>query len=334
MKSVLAALLAAFTLTACAGTGQKTVSEVIVLGIATKPGSAQYVAAEKFKELSEARSNGQIFVRIADSGALGSETGILEKIRENEAQMGVITAAAFDSIAPETRVLGLPFLFNNYEEADAVLTGPAGDALLKSLGRADLVGLAFSENGFRNLTNNRRPVAAPACVSGLRVRVMESALQRALWEELGADPVEMPWPITQALANGTIDGQENPLWVIDLYGFDQYQKYLSLTRHVYSPHIAVASETWWEGLSADLKDVVASSMADAAMFQRTENRKAEAAHLKALKDRGMIVNEHPDREAFRERTRALAASPLLASPRVQARLNQVMEAVQAAREAR
>ena len=104
--------------------------------------------------------------------------------------------------------------------------------MLTSLESSGFKGLCFSENGFRNLTNNKRPVKTADDLKGLKIRVMNSAIHKAIWQSLGANPTPMPWPIYTELEQGVIDGQENPLWVMEVYKFYEIQKYMTLTRHV------------------------------------------------------------------------------------------------------
>jgi len=230
----------------------------IKLGVVTKPGSAQNIVAEKFKELIEPVSSGNINVQIFHSNSIGNETEILQQIQMNTIQMGIITGGPFDTFDPVVRVINYPFLFKDNEQADEVLDGPLGDKILKSLERAGFKGLCFSENGFRDLTNNKHSVKSPDDVKGLKIRVMASALHKAIWQALGANPTPMPWPIYTELKQGVIDGQENPLWVMEVYKFYEIQKYMTLTRHVYSPHIDVASLKWWKTLDANTQDLIQS----------------------------------------------------------------------------
>ncbi|MEE4243450.1 MAG: TRAP transporter substrate-binding protein DctP, partial [Desulfopila sp.] len=186
----------------------------IKLGVVTKPGSAQNIVAEKFKETVETETNGKITVTIYHSNSIGSETEILQQIQLNTIQMGIITAGPFDTFDPVVRVINYPFLFRDHAQADAILDGPLGREILQSLESAGFKGLCFSENGFRNLTNNKRPVTGPQDIKGLKIRVMASPLHRSIWQALGANPTPMPWPIYTELEQGVIDGQENPLWVM------------------------------------------------------------------------------------------------------------------------
>ena len=312
------------TLFFCSGSAMAFMG--IKLGVVTKPGSAQNIVAEKFKELIEARSNGNIQVQIFHSNSIGNETEILQQIQMNTIQMAIITGGPFDTFDPIVRVINYPFLFKDHAQADKILDGPLGAKILKSLERAGFKGLCFSENGFRNLTNNRHPVKGPDEIKGLKIRVMASALHKAIWQALGANPTPMPWPIYTELEQGVIDGQENPLWVMEVYKFYEIQKYMTLTRHVYSPHIDVASLKWWKSLDSKTQDLIQTTLYDAAVFQRKDNRSKNAARLTFLKEKGMVVEENPDIDAFRAKVAGLKDMDLYSEPRVQALLMEMLNA--------
>jgi tripartite ATP-independent transporter DctP family solute receptor len=298
----------------------------VKLGVVTKPGSAQNIVAEKFKALIEARSNDNIRIQIFHSKSIGNETEILQQVQMNTVQMAIITGGPFDTFDPIVRVINYPFIFKDHEQADKILDGPLGAKILKSLERAGFKGLCFSENGFRNLTNNRHPVKGPDETQGLKIRVMASALHKAIWQALGANPTPMPWPIYTELEQGVIDGQENPLWVMEVYKFYEIQKYMTLTRHVYSPHIDVASLKWWKSLDSKTQDLIQTTLYDAAVFQREDNRSKNAARLTFLKEKGMQVEENPDIDAFRAKVAGLKDMDLYGEPRVQALLMEIMNA--------
>jgi len=299
----------------------------IKLGVVTKPGSAQNIAAEKFKELIEQQSNGEFQVKIYHSASLGNETEILQQVQMNTIQMAIVTGGPFDTFDPITRVVNYPFLFKDNAQADEILDGPLGKQILKSLESSDFKGLSFSENGFRNLTNSKRPVKTPEDIKGLKVRVMASAIHKAIWNALGANPTPMPWPIYTELEQKVIDGQENPLWVMEVYKFYEIQKHMSLTRHVYSYHIDIASLKWWKTLDKKNQDMIQKAIYEAAVYQRQENRSKDAARLELLKEKGMQVVEDPDVAAFRAKVADLKDMDLYKDPRVQEMLLKIMEAV-------
>lgn len=298
----------------------------IKLGVVTKPGSAQNIVAEKFKDLIEERSSNEIKVKVFHSASLGNETEILQQLQMGTIEMGVITGGPFDTFDPIVRVVNYPFLFKDNDQADAILDGPLGREIFKSLESSGFKGLCFSENGFRNLTNNRRPVKTPEDIKGLKIRVMASALHKTIWQSLGANPTPMPWPIYTELEQGVIDGQENPLWVMEVYKFYEIQRYMTLTRHVYSPHLDVASLKWWNTLSKQNQVLIQTAMADAARFQRKDNREKDEARLVLLAQKGMEIETQPDIDAFRAKVVALKDMELYQAPKVHDLLTRMIQA--------
>ena len=300
----------------------------IKMGVFSEPGSPQNVVAEKFKELIEQASGGDIHIQIFPFQSDANETEMLKQIQMGTVEMGVATAGFFDSFDPIVRVINYPFLFKDNEQADEILDGPLGAKILKSLERAGFEGLCFSENGFMDLTNNRRPVKTPDDLEGLKIRVSDSALHKAIWQALGAIPTPVSWPYYTELKEGEIDGQESPLWVLEVSKFYKIQKYLTLTHHIYSPDIDVASLKWWETLDAKTKDLIQKSIYEAAVFQRHENRSKNAARLALLKEKGMQIEANPDIDAFRAKVSGLKDTDLYGEPRVQALLIEMLNATQ------
>ena len=304
-------------------------TQTIKFAVVTKPGSAQYIVAEKFKSLVEEQSGGAWQVKLYHSASVGNETEILQQIQMGggSIQMAAVTGGPFDTFDPIVRVINYPFLFKDHAQADNILDGPLGKEILTSLETSGFKGICFSENGFRNLTNNKRPVNMPDDVKGLKIRVMSSALHKSIWQALGANPTPMPWPIYTELEQGVIDGQENPLWVMEVYKFYEIQKYMTLTRHVYSPHITVASLTWFNSLAKQDRELITATMKQAAKFQREDNRRKNDTRLALLKEKGMQINENPDIDAFRQKVAGLKNMDLYADLKVQALLYKMLNAV-------
>jgi tripartite ATP-independent transporter DctP family solute receptor len=306
--------------------GHSWARQVIKLAVVTKPGSAQNICADKFRKLLESRSGYK--VKLYQGSSLGTEKDILKKIQANDMQMGVITSAVFDAFLPDVRVLDYPFLFENYNQADRVLDGAPGQELLRRLEKAGFKGLAYSENGFRDLTNDRRPVHKVEDLTGLKVRVMESALHRELWKMLGADPVSLGWPdVVTALKQKSIDGQENPLSIIWRYQLYRNQRYLSLTRHVYSLHLNVANLGWFNSLPDTDQKLIRQCMHEAAFYQKQWNRRNTAFFLDRLKKSGMVIDESPDLTSFRNRVSDIQSLRLFQDPDTQELLKQFLAAL-------
>lgn len=301
-------------------------AQEIKLAALTTPGSPQRMVAEKFKELVEAQSAGKFTVTIAPSGFGPQEVEAIDWVQTNTVQMGVITASAFEDLDPIARAISFPFLFRNEEQAAAILDGPLGATIFRDLETIGCKGLSFSETGFEHLTNSIRPVKTLADLAGLRIRITSSPLAATFWLSLGANPTPKSWPIYSDLEQKVLEGQESPLWVIEAYRFFEVQKYLALTRHRYIAHIGVASLRWWDSLSRQDQEMLRNAMVEAARFQRADQRAKEAARLTFLKSKGMVIEEQPDIEAFRNKTARLKELPIYREPRVQVLLAKMQEA--------
>lgn len=325
LVSALCALVA--MLTPVVGLAATASAETVIkLGIVTPPGSAQHVTAARFAELVQERSNGAYRVEIFHSGSLGTETEILQQVQMGAVEMAICTLGPFDTFVPEVKVVSFPFMFRDYAQVDEVLYGPLGDEVLAALERAGFKGLSFSENGFRNLTNDTRPVHSLADVKGLKIRVMQSTLHKELWRTLGANPTPMGWPIYSELQQGTIDGQENPLWVVWTAKLYEVQKYLTLTGHVYSAHVDIASLGWFNALPEQTQALLKDCMREASRYQREWNRANVQDFLQKLEAAGMQVETEPDLASFKERAESLTSMPLYADPATRALLENFLKA--------
>ncbi len=207
-------------------------------------------------------------------------------------EMMVGSTATLVGITKEMALWDTPFLFNNVKEADAVLDGPVGQKVMDKLEEKGLVGLVYWENGFRNLTNNKRPVAKLEDMDGIKLRVMQNEVFLNTFKTLGANAIPLPFSeLFSALETKTVDGQENPFNTILSSKFYEVQKYLSVTNHVYSPWIVLASKKWWDGLSKDEQKVLLDAAVKARDFERKDTRDEGAKALADLKAKGMQINE-------------------------------------------
>lgn len=259
------------------------------------------IAAEKFRDLVAERTGGKVTVEIFPNASLGDERTLLEGMQIGSVDMGVITNGPVANFVEPMAVFELPFLFPSREAAYAVLDGPVGQELLDQLQEVNLKGLAYAERGFRNLTNAKHPVATPADLEGLRIRVMENPVYIDTFRDLGANAIPMAWTeALTAMQQGTIDGQENPVGVVYSFKLDETQKYMTMTRHSYAPAIFVMGMPTWKKLPEAAQAVIVQSAHEAAAFERDYNAKMEADQLAQLKAHGMEVIEDADLTAFKE----------------------------------
>ena len=318
-------LLLCIFLTVALSPALATAARTIQLGFAPRPGTTQQIAASTFKDLLEKRSSGAFTVTITEENDQSHDSLLLDRIQTGALHLGLINASAFEAQAPITRVISFPFLFTDDTQAEEILNGPLGSAILRDLETIGCKGLAFTENGFRHLTNNLRPVRQIGDLSGLRIRTLSTPLSIATWRALGANPASLPWPIFSELEQGILDGQENPLWVVETYSFHEVQQYLTLTRHSYSAHIGVASLKWWATLTGEEQKMISQAVVEAARFQRQGHRAKEAVRLLMLKGKGMVAEELPDRPGFRSQVAGLIALEAYSEPKVQALLGKMQE---------
>jgi len=258
-----------------------------------------HIAATKFEELVEERTDGKVNIEIFPNASLGDERTLLEGMQIGTVDMGVITNGPVANFVEEMAVFELPFLFPSPEAAYEVLDGPIGQELLDKLADVNLKGLAYAERGFRNLTNSERAVNSPEDLDGLRIRVMENPVYTDTFRELGANAIPMAWTeALTAMQQGTIDGQENPVNVIHSFKLDETQNYMTLSRHTYAPAIFVMGMPAWNQLPEAAQAVLEEAAQEAAEHERQVNADMEAEQLAALREAGMEINDTPNMEAF------------------------------------
>ena len=248
------------------------------------------------------KSGGKMKIQGFWGGALGSDLQATQALRSGTQEMVISSTSPLIGILPELGVFDLPFLFANEKEADAILDGDFGKYISDKLPAVGLVNLAWWENGFRNLTNSKKPVNKVEDFPGLKVRVMQNTVFLDTFKTMGANPVPMAFgEVFPALETKAIDGQENPFVTIDTSKFYEVQKYLSVTRHAYTPFVVLYSKMLWDKLSPAEQKV----LSECAIQGRDEERKVSRAlsdqSLTTLKTKGMTVNEISPAEQKRMR---------------------------------
>lgn len=253
---------------------------------------------ERFAELVEARSRGRIKVLVFPGGTLGSDEVSIAALQAGTLEMASLNSGILANQVGVFAVFDLPLLFSGDGEADAILDSPFGRSMHASLQAKGLVGLAYYELGFRQITNGRRPINTVADLEGLSLRVIPTRLNIDWVRALRAQAVPIPFPdVYAALESKAVDGQDNPLTVIDANRFDRVQKYLLLSRHQYTPQSVLISKKIWDRLDAAHQSMLADAAHESAVFQRAQARRMEGAALESLRKRGMIVTRLPDGEA-------------------------------------
>ncbi|WEX89854.1 TRAP transporter substrate-binding protein [Sinorhizobium garamanticum] len=266
--------------------------QTIKFASANNKGHPQVTGMEKFAELVNEKSGGKIAVKLFPGGTLGGDVQTVSALQGGVIEMTVLNAGILASNVKEFGAVDLPFLFNSGEEADKVMDGPFGTGLIERLPDTGLVGLAYWELGFRNLTNNRHAVTKLEDIKGLKIRTIQSPIPVELFNSLGANAVPLPYTeLYTALETGTVDGQENPAANILNAKFYEVQKYMTLTRHQYNPQIVLISKKFWDGLNDEEKAVLQQAAVEARDFQRKVSREQDAAALEEIRKTGMEVSE-------------------------------------------
>jgi tripartite ATP-independent transporter DctP family solute receptor len=263
----------------------------IKIGYALATDSHYGVAARKFEEVVLSETGDQFAFTHFPSSGLGGEREVIEGLQIGTVEATIVSSGTLANFVPDTGVFDIPFLFRDLDHARAVLDGPIGQDILAKFDAVGLHGLAWGEQGFRHITNNRNPIETPADVEGLKIRTMENPVHLKAFNAMGAAPTPMAWPeVISSLQQGVIDGQENPLSVIVSVKLDEVQEYLTLSGHVYSPAMLLVSKPFWDGLDDSQKAVFEKAAAEAVSAMRGYVDEVETTGVETLKKRGMTVN--------------------------------------------
>jgi TRAP-type transport system periplasmic protein len=250
--------------------------------------------ANRFAELVAQKSGGKIKVKNFPATQLGSEVQMISSTQGGVQDIVGTSSAPLVGIAKEFALFDLPFLFANEKEVDAVVDGPVGAQLYERLQSKNLIGLCFWENGFRHVTNSKRPIVKPEDLKGLKIRTMQNPVYVEAFNTLGANAVPMAWPeVYAALESHAIDAQENPFAIVSTNKINEVQKYLSVTKHGYSPYAVMVSSKLWDKLTPAERTILKDSCTEARDYQRKINREEDAKTAAELRSRGMAVNEVP-----------------------------------------
>jgi tripartite ATP-independent transporter DctP family solute receptor len=290
------ALAGALTLGLASTTYAQTVMRS---SISVAQNSHQGVGVDVLAQEVEKRTKGRIIIKNFYSGSLGGERESIESVQLGTQELTGTSTGPIPNFVPAVRILDIPFLFRDKAHARAVLDGPIGDALLKEFDSKGFKALAWSENGVRHMTNSKRPVNVPDDLKGLKMRTMENPVHVAAYKGFGIITTPMAFPeVFTALQQGVVDGQENPLSVIMAAKFEQVQKFMTLTAHVYSPAIFLMNKATFDKLSAADKQAFIDAAKIAAKAQRARVDQDDANGVAYLRSKGMNVIENVDKAAF------------------------------------
>ena len=297
-----ACLFAASLLPLCGGAVAEVREQNIKFATVLNADHPQGQSMIKFSELVAARSSGKIKVKTFFGGTLGSDVTFVSQLQGGVLEMAVPECSTFVGIKglKEFGLLNLPLLFNDSKEADAVLDGPFGKKLIAKLPEAGLIGLGFWENGFRHVTNSRRPINRFEDLAGLKLRVIQNPLFIETFNQLGANAVPMPWPeVYPGLESKAIDGQENPLPTLLSSKLYEVQNHAVLSGHFYSSWMLLMSKKFWDRLNPEEQQVIAEAAKEVQGLERIAVRSYADKALEELKGHGMKITTLPETEKAR-----------------------------------
>lgn len=304
MRTVSTALLAgALALGMGAGLAWPALAQTeLKIGWTTSDGETDpyAIAARGLAAALEDEAPGEFTFSYFPNRQLGDEREMVEALEFGTLDVGIITNAVIANVAPAFQLNDMPFLYGNEAQAHAVLDGEVGQRMLAGLSDNGIVGLAFAEGGFRHMINNERPVSTPGDVDGVKYRVMQNPVFIGMFQALGGNAVPMAWgEVYTAVQQGTVDGLEIPIAVIQNNNFAEVVQYLSLTRHTYSALGVLMSQRTFDRLSPEQQDAVRAAAQAAAIAQRATVAENTNAIIQALEADGMVINEVDDPGAFR-----------------------------------
>jgi tripartite ATP-independent transporter DctP family solute receptor len=279
---------------ATAGTKQ-----TLKIGYILAKNSQLGAGATVFADEVARRTQGRYRIEQYPNAELGGEVEMMKGVQLGTVDIAFITGAPMPSFVPEIGIFGIPFLFRDAHHAHAVLDGAIGDELLKKFAAKDMIALAWGENGMRHLTNSKHPVVVPDDLKGLKLRVPQSDTMVAGFKALGADPSQLAFPeVYGALQTGRFDGQENPIATIVASKFNQVQKYLTVSGHIYDPAVFLMSKDLYEEMSAADRAAFVEAARLGGEASRRFAAQAEADGVAFLQQQGMQVVTSIDKGKF------------------------------------
>ena len=272
------------------------------IAVSHKPVSPWVQAAQYFEKELEALTGGRIDVTVHHSATLGNTREVCEMVRNNTLEAAIPGSAQLSTYTPEIGVTVLAYIFKNDASMFGVLDGPVGDYIDSKLAEANFHNLGWYKNGFRSVTNDKRPIKKLEDLNGLKLRVLPSPSVIAFFKEVGVNPMHIDWAeLFEAMKKGVVEGQENPPFFVWLGKVYEMNKYYSFTKHMNEPGILVLSKKYYDKLPEDLRLMVDVAAKKAEIWQRAKMTESNADSLERLKKAGMQINEIPEAELDRFR---------------------------------
>ncbi|GAB6887459.1 TRAP transporter substrate-binding protein [Desulfothermus okinawensis JCM 13304] len=246
-------------------------------------------AAEYFKKIVEERTKGKVKVQVYPNAVLYGDREAVEALKMNAIQMACPSFSKFTGFVPELQIFDLPFLFKDRKHLKKFMKSKVGQELLNSVSKIGLVGLAFWDNGFKQLTLKDHPIRLPQDIKGKKFRIMSSKVLEAQFKAVGASPQVLPFSeVYSALQQGVVDGQENTISNIYTKKFYEVQKYMTISNHGYLGYLLVTNQIFWNSLPKDLKKIVKKCVDDATEKNWELAAQLEKEQLKKIEESGKV----------------------------------------------
>jgi len=291
LKKLLRLSLLSLFAVGLAGTALAQEERVIKFGHLNNADHPVSFGVKRFAELLAAKSGGKMVVKEYPASTLGNEMQQQSALQGGVQEMSAPATTSLAGIVKEFGLLDFPFAVANFAQADALLDGPLGQALIARLPEKGLVALGYWDLGFRNVTNSRRPITRPEDLDGLKLRVIPNPVFLDTFKAFKANPVPMPFAeLYGALEAKAVDGQENPYAVILSNKLFEVQKYVSATNHVYAANILLVSKRFWDRLTPAEQKMMNEAAAESRDYQRRVSRAASQKAVGELQTKGMQFN--------------------------------------------
>lgn len=276
------------------GASSATPSQEIKVDMVVSQESSWYQGAKRFKDLVEQRSNGKVTVSLHPNGELadGNQAKELQMLGNGDIDMAIISDLIMSGTEIKISAISLPWLFRNYADVDKFRTSPVAQEMLDMLKPHGIVGLAWGENGFRQLTNAKHAVSGPQDLSDLHIRIPNVKLYVSTWKALGNEPAIINWgDVPAKIKSGVIDGQENPIDTIMSAKLYEVQNHISVWNYSYDGLVFGMSQKTWDKFNSATQDIIRQAAKEAANYQVQLSRGVALSQLNFLKDKGMTVTE-------------------------------------------
>lgn len=305
MKKIFALWAAIGSILLCQGV---TAATEIKIGHVLNSDHSWHKNLQGFADEVQAATEGRVAIQLYPSSQLGNEKDMVEGLALSMIDGALIGGGSFQSLDEKFGIEALPYAWPSHEAAYAAFDGKLGEVLFDLLQSYGIEGLAWWENGFRHITNNKGPIVVPQDLQGLKIRVTPDKMRLDTFQQLGASPMAINFgELYSALQQGVVDGQENPYSIIYSNAFNEVQKYLSKTAHIWGSAILCVNSAVWGRISDQDQATIKELAHKWGLKQRQETVQEEEEVLKKLVDSGMIVNE-VDTAAFQQAVQPVWAS--------------------------